>query len=281
MTDDRFFQIRQNRIIIDGVGSEHRFIHISDTHVSCFDELSTAEEKAKAEKQEAAWQPVKRDFARHFGDRFDAEHDIPSTEAFEKLITYAAKQNPEALLMSGDIVDYIHPAGLRFVKKALDDADLRYLFANGNHEGGFETHPELKCLNNDCEDIAAYYGEGFVIAALDNSAKTVNDRQLLQLKTLLEQKTPTVLLMHTPISTKYNREDMRCFGEYFLMNDTTDDNNAKQFISMLISPDSPVKAILCGHVHGYHAGEFAKGKMQICASSGMVGCMNELIICDK
>lgn len=281
MNVDGFFQIRQNHIIIDGVKGEHRFIHISDTHISCFDELSTKDEKAKAIAQEAAWQAVKRDFARHFGDRFGSEQDIPSTKAFKKLITYAAKQNPEALLMSGDIVDYIHPAGLRFVKKVLDDADLRYLFANGNHEGGFETHPELKCLNNDCEDIAVYYGEGFIIAALDNSTKTVNDRQFLQLKELFLQKVPVILLMHIPLSTEYNREDMQCFSEYFLMKDTTDDNNAKRFIDMLISPDSPVKAILCGHVHGYHVGEFAKGKMQICASSGMVGCINELIICDK
>ncbi len=281
MTNDNFYQIRQNRIAIKGVEGEHRFIHISDTHVCCFDDLSTAEEKAKAEKQEAAWQPVKRDFAKHFGDRFEAEQDIPSTEAFKKLVAYAAEQKPEALLMSGDIVDYIHPAGLRFVKNELDKTDLRCLFANGNHEGPYAKHPELKCLNNGSEDIAVFYGEGFIIAALDNSAKTVNDIQLLQLKTLLEQNIPTVLLMHTPISTEYNREDMRCFGEYFLMKDTDGDANAKRFFEIITAPDSAVKAILCGHVHGYHAGEFAKGKMQICASGGMVGCLNEIIICKE
>lgn len=281
MTDDRFFQIKKNRIEIDGVKGEHRFLHISDTHICHTDSLSLPEEADMAAKKEASWQNVKRDFAKHFGERFGDEQDIPSTEAFGKLTDYAAEHKPEALLMSGDIVDFVHSAGLRFVTNKLEKSGLEYLYANGNHEGSFEKHPELKCLNRNTDGIAVYRGDGFVIAALDNSAKTVSDKQLGQLEGLFQSDIPVILLMHIPLALEYNKEDMKVFGDYFLMTEDTEDGNAKKFIEMVKSDSSPVKAILCGHVHGYHKGFFAESKPQICASSGMIGFINDVTVCGK
>ena len=87
-----FFQITENRLVIDGVNGEHIFLHVSDTHICVSDALSTADETDKAAKQEKAWDDVKRGFAHHFGEPFNPEHDIPSTEAFCKLMEYAKTQ---------------------------------------------------------------------------------------------------------------------------------------------------------------------------------------------
>ncbi len=281
MTNDNFFQITQNRIEISGVKGEHRFLHISDTHICHTDSLSTPQEADMAAKKEASWQNVKRDFAIHFGERFGKEQEISSTRAFGKLIDYAAEQKPKALIMSGDIVDFVHSAGLRFVTDSLKKSGLTYLYANGNHEGSFASHPELMCLNGGTDDIGVYHGDGFVIAAIDNSAKTVSDKQLMQLKAIFECGTPIILVMHIPLSLEYNREDMKVFGEYFLLKDTTEDKNAKELIEMIVAHDSPVKAILCGHVHGYHKGDFAPGRPQICSSSSLIGAIDDVVICGK
>ncbi len=273
-----FYQITRNELVIPGVRGEHRFIHISDTHASCVDELSTPEEIEKAKKAEAAWDWVKVDFARHFGEPFNEEHKIPSYEATHKLIEYAKNEKPELLLLSGDILDYIHPAGFRFLEKELDFYGGGYLFVPGNHEGRYDKNPGLTVFNGGNGEIAEYHGDGFILAAVDDSNKSVSDSQLARLKELSSGGTPVVLLMHIPIATDDNAEEMKRFGEYYLITEKSDDANAREFVKTLTDGNSAVCCILCGHVHGYHISCYSGEKKQICASSGLVGFVHEFVI---
>lgn len=272
-----FFQITENRLVIDGVNGEHIFLHVSDTHICVSDALSTADETDKAAKQEKAWDDVKRGFAHHFGEPFNPEHDIPSTEAFCKLMEYAKTQKPEKLLLSGDVIDYISPAAIRFLAKKLNEYGSEYIFVPGNHEGRLDKHPELIPFSHG-DSVQIYNGGGFIIAGVDNSEKTVSDKQLGELEKLLMGKTPVVLLMHIPIATEMNSSEMKKFDDYYVISDKLTDKNALKFLSLVRRPDSAVKAILCGHVHGYHFSYFAEGKPQICASSGMVGFVHKFTI---
>lgn len=275
---DNFFQIKENTIRIEGVHGVHKFLHISDTHAIYSDGLSSDDERVKAEKQEKAWDGVKRGFAAHFGEPFYPEHDIPSYRALQKLLEFAKQQKPEKLLMSGDIIDYISPANIRLLSAELKDYGSDFVFAPGNHEGRYDKHQELLPFNNGSEDVGIYHGDGFIIASVDDSEKTVSDLQLQTLSKLLTGTVPVILLMHVPIGTPDNIEDMKRFEEYYVISDKTADKNAAEFLRLLTAPNSAVKAILCGHVHGYHCSYFAKGKPQICASSGMVGFVHSLTI---
>ncbi len=275
---DNFFQIKENVLKIEGVRGTHKFLHISDTHAICYDDLSTADEIAKAEKQEKAWDGVKRGFAAHFGEPFYPEHDIPSYKALHRLLEYAKEQKPEKLLMSGDIIDYLSPAALRYLKSELDAYGDEYLFTPGNHEGRYDKHQELLPFNRGSDDVGIYHGDGFIIASVDDSEKTVSDVQLNTLSKLLTGSVPVILLMHIPVGTDENIEHMKRFEEYYVISEKTADKNAAEFLKLLTAPDSAAKAILCGHVHGYDCSYFAKGKPQICASSGMVGFVHSLTV---
>lgn len=273
-----FYQITQNELVIPGVKGEHVFIHISDTHASCIDELSTPAEIERAKKAEAAWGWVKIDFARHFGEPFNEEHKIPSYEATHKLIEYAKSEKPERLLLSGDILDYVHPAGLRFLEKELAFYGNEYLFVPGNHEGRYDKNPCLTVFNGGSEGITEYHGDGFIIAAVDDSNKSISDLQLARLKELSSGSTPVVLLMHIPIATDDNMEEMKRFGEYYLITEKSEDENAREFVKTLYDANSAVCCILCGHVHGYHVSNYSGKKKQICASSGLVGFAHRFVI---
>ena len=273
-----FYQITENELIIPGVKGRHEFIHISDTHASCIDGLSTPEEAEKAEKAEKAWDRVKVDFARHFNEPFNNEHKIPSYEATHRLIEYAKKEKPELLLLSGDILDYIHPAGLRFLEKELEYYGENYLFVPGNHEGRYDKNPCLTVFNRGSGEIREYLGDGFIIAAVDDSNKSISDSQLSRLKELSAGSTPVVLLMHIPIATDENMEEMKRFGDYFLITANSDDENARELVKTLSDESSAVCCILCGHVHGYHVSCYSGSKKQICASSGLVGFAHKLVI---
>ena len=59
MMDDNFFWFKRNGIHIPGVKGEHLFMHITDTHISTWDEGSSPEERAETEKQETMWASFK------------------------------------------------------------------------------------------------------------------------------------------------------------------------------------------------------------------------------
>ena len=140
MKDDSFFWFKEHRLVIPGVEGEHLLMHITDTHISTIDELSTEEERAETEKQEALWADFKEKFARGklpFSQGNDEPYGDPqkisTVEAFEKQLALAKELQPEVLLLSGDNLDHMHPAGARYLKKKLADCDegvLRSLSAS-------------------------------------------------------------------------------------------------------------------------------------------------------
>ena len=275
---DGFYQIKENELRLPGVTGEHVFLHISDTHISVRDGLSTGEEREKAEAQEESWQRQRRSFAEAFHESFNPEHTISSREVLHKLFAYAKEVRPECFLLSGDILDYRHPAGFRLLEKELSDYGGEYLFAPGNHEGDYESHPELTAFNRGSAGVTVYRGDGFLVAALDDSKKTVSDRQLEELRAIAAGSVPAVLLTHIPIATAENEAEMKRFGGYFSISEKSEDINARELVRLLSKPDSAVCGILCGHVHGYHSSVYAGEKRQICASSGLVGFVHRFTV---
>ena len=72
---------------------------------------------------------------------------------------------------------------------------------------------------------------------------------------------------------KLSSEKLRGVNPYFYIDGETADENSREFISLCVSSDA-IRAVLCGHVHGYHAVEFAPGKPQIVGSQGMAGAVH-------
>ena len=278
--EDKFFWYKRNRIEIPGVRGEHVLMHISDTHVSTVDELSTAEEREQTEKQEALWAVYKEKFARGLLD-FSKGNDEPygdpqriSTQAaFEKLLALACELKPEALLLSGDNLDHMHPAGERYLSRRMSEYPGRFLCVPGNHE-------DEACPGVWGPGVRTLEFDGFRIAAVDNSRRTVSRADLDALRALCDEGVPMIVMCHVPISTPCCAEEMRRLIDYFYIDSGTEDENGREFVSLCASNDA-VRALLCGHVHGYHAMEFAPGKPQIIGSQGMAGAVHILTVCGR
>ena len=277
MKDDSFFWFKEHRLAIPGVKGEHLLMHITDTHISTVDELSTAEERAETEKQEALWADFKEKFARGklpFSQGNDEPYGDPqkisTVEAFEKQLALAKELKPEALLLSGDNLDHMHPAGERYLKKKLAEYEGRYLLVPGNHEGPV-------CEGAWEPGVRTLEMEGFRIAAVDDSQRTVSEADLAALKALCSEGVPTIVLCHVPLSTAMCHEEMRRIMDYFYIDWETADENGKAFIS-LCEESEAIRAVLCGHVHGYHEMEYAPGKLQVVGSQGMAGAVHLLTV---
>ena len=266
--------IQENKLVINiGLNKEYKLIHFSDVHLITFDETSLKEEVEKAIKQEEAWYNVRVDFARHFNEYYSNEHLIPSKECLDKLIEYSNLHNPDCVLMSGDIIDYYSESNLSYLKRSLNKLNSKYLFCCGNHDN--EECYDFLC-NGDREFNYREFEE-FIVVSLDNSTKIFTINQLHKLKELVKFNKPIIIMIHIPIVTKYNEDDMEKFDSYFVINHNDCDDISRNFIDY-ITEESSIKAILCGHVHGAHQSYFGKNKIQICASSGLIGYVNNITL---
>ncbi len=266
MIDDSFFWFRRNRLILPGVRGEHVLMHITDTHLNVCDALSTADEREKVKEQEALWDVYKEKFATGNGEPYGDAQRISTLAAFDRLLALAEELKPEVLLLSGDNLDYMHPAGERYLAKRLGAYDGKFICVPGNHEAE-------ACAGAWDSGVRAYEFEGFRIVAVDNRNRTVTRPDLDALRTLCSDPVPIILLCHVPILTACCGEKLRGVNPYFVIDAETADENAREFISLCVSSDA-IRAILCGHVHGYHAVEFAPGKPQIVGSQGMAGAVH-------
>ena len=119
--------------------------------------------------------------------------------------------------------------------------------------------------------------DGFRIAAVDNSRKTVSDDTLHTLQVLCDEGVPLLILCHIPVVTPYSKAALTGLDPYFYIDETADENG-RAFLS-LCEKNETVKAVLCGHVHGYRETEIVPGKPQIIGSQGMTGAVQLITVC--
>ncbi len=266
MKDDKLFYFRENRIVIPGVKREHVFLHITDSHVDVVDELSTPEEREKYDYQHEFWAKHRKFFAELNQEPCGEAQEIPMQEAFEKMLALAEEMKPDALLLTGDILDNMHPAGERYLPKRMAEYSGAFLATPGNHEdptiqGVLE--PGVHTLDFD----------GFRIAAVDDSRLTVSDEDLAALKALCDEGIPIIVICHAPFITPYGEASIdkeNPYLDYFYIREETEDKNAQAFVDLCVSNDM-IKAVICGHVHRYNRLEYAPGKPLIIGSHGLGG----------
>lgn len=273
---DKFFWFKNNRILIDGVKKEHVFMHISDLHLHVVDDLSTTEEIDKAKEKEMWWINGKEKYAEVAGEPFGDAQRISSVESFEKHLLLAEKLKPEALLITGDTLDYMHPAGERYLCKKLEDYHNKggkYICVPGNHESD-----NLGIAWNS--GLRVYEFEGFRIVAVNDNKKTLDEESILRLESVCNENIPIIVICHIPIMTESCRKMIEYAGSYFYIDENSDDINAKKFVSIIKDCDT-VKALVCGHLHRYVNCEIAPGKHQIIGSQGMAGAVDLITVCGK
>ena len=269
MLSDPFYRVVDSEIIIPGVTDEHILMQISDLHLSVYDELSDAAEREEAEAREANWMTLREDFTRWHSEPFDDSKRIPSPKVLEKMLALAEKMRPEALLMTGDMLDFIGPAGARAMRAALEGYSGELIYLEGNHDVG------TGGVRSAGAQVVRL--DGFTVVGLNNGGLTVSDRELAELKALCAEGVPLIVAQHVPALTEASRDKIAGFGEYFYIDAASQDANAAEFVR--VERDDPaVKAILCGHLHCFVRSEIAPGKPQLCASSALCGFVHRITV---
>lgn len=267
--------IQENIIEINlNLNKTYKIIHFSDVHAITYNESDSQNEILKAINQEKAWVKVRKDFAYHFNEKCEEEHLIKSTDCLNNLIKYSNENEPDLVLLTGDIIDYYSKSNYELLKESLKKLNSRYLFSCGNHESPSNLYLEITNNNNEINYIEF---EDIIFVSIDNSKKNINKYQLDKLKEIASLNKKIIISMHIPIETTYNSKDMIKFDSYFIMSYKSDDQTTREFIDFVVNNDN-IKTIFCGHTHGYSSSLFSKDKYQYCASSGLIGFVNKILI---
>lgn len=238
-------------IEIPGVEKEYEFLYLTDTHIIVPDE--------KAEKQIL-------DYSRERLNNFTSQNDFNTGIRFTDWIDYANTSDFDGLLLGGDIIDSPSASNLSYLDSSLAKLHIPYVYTIGNHDwtypweymteqGKKEYLPLLSLYMEDNPVIHTKEYEDFTIVAIDNSSNQINPAALEEYKNILAKEKPVILMLHVPLYTEsVLAESKEVWQNPVILGGGIHggiypDAVSTEFLHLTTAKDSPVAAVLAGHVH--------------------------------
>ena len=245
--------------------------HFSDVHLSGYDTLSTEEEVLRAKAASEGWEETRRYFAVKNGEPWEPEQRLPASDHLKTLLELA--KTGDALLVAGDMSEYISSANMRCLDEAFDCFPIPWLAVCGNHDPAAQI-PEGHVYSRVKQEAQILELEDMVILGLDDSQRAVNVGQLETLKRLLAGEKPLLILMHVPFSTPENRAILEECGEYFRLDHPQATPEAEVFRELIRENAERIVAVMAGHLHFGNVSELVPGVTQYVSSQGILGNIN-------
>lgn len=262
--------ISQISLPMSGISREYKILFLSDIH-------------AIANNQSESAQIIQLSNERT--NMFHSSTGQSSADTLKQLTSYANAQNVDAVVFGGDIIDFPSASNLALLQEALDSLQMPYLFTVGNHDWTYpwdymtdhgrqsyysllqpfmERHSSSQCLN---------MGE-FQIVSVDNSTNQVTEASLEQYKKALSSKKTTLVVMHVPLTTEGLLQKAK--GTWKSPVTLGADGiypspQSAELISQTIAQDSPVAAVLSGHVHFSYQEPIRENIPQFVTGPGYMG----------
>lgn len=265
------------QITIPGISREYNLLFLTDTHVVI------------PETSEGASQEIK-DYSSQRLSEFAGESEFVSSDLFASLLSYANDTKPDALLLGGDIIDSPSPSNMEFLENSLEKLEVPYIYTPGNHDWTYPWEYMTETAANDYLPSLSPYMDGntaihtlelddFIIVAVDNSSNQINPDALETYKTILAQGKPVLLLVHVPFYTPSLLEEASALWQQSVVlgggihGGTYPNDVSAEFMGLTTAKDSPVAAVIAGHVHFPHISnmEGEKEIPQIVGDAGFKG----------
>ncbi|MBO4980497.1 MAG: metallophosphoesterase [Lachnospiraceae bacterium] len=282
---DKEVTVYEEELVIPGVDEEFVLIFLADTHVS----LCDVRDQDVMEKARSRYES----FRDHRGQGAD--------ESFQELMDYVKEEEPDLLILGGDIVDSALWASIDFVSAALKDTGVPVIYAMGNHdfehgkeyfsEQAYQTYlPRLQDISETCGGFQQKEYEDFVIFSVDDKCNQVSEEALKAMEQLSLQKKPVILVTHVPIEpaadTCLLEETKRVWGlssdghsrVLLGQNSCVPNETTAKFLELVLAKDSPVVLVLAGHLHFGHRDMLTEDIVQIVAGAGYQKCLVKIKI---
>lgn len=233
---------------------------------------------------------------------------------FSSFINKANKEKPDLILFGGDIIDFPSEANVEFLISELDRLEVPYVMTFGNHDWTFpweymtERATEVyraqierymtgnfgisgveydgkiapSVFGSDYYKIVEY--EDLQVIAMDNSSNQVENSAMDAVETFADEGKPVILLTHVPLSTEgliAKAKDrwsspvtlgMQVHGGIAPNEDST------RLWNFVYDDESPVRAVLGGHVHFPYEEKITESAVEIVTDAGYKGRAVRIIL---
>ena len=251
------FSVDEQTIGIEGLEKEYHFVFINDLHI-----LIPNEEVCEESMDEAM---------ERYEDGFLNADGVKSSELWGPMVDALNTLDLDAVILGGDMIDYFSQANLSCLREGCERLSAPFLYVRADHDYSDVFWPGLseetvqeaeKTIDSNAEIFHMDFEE-FRVVGISNSTSQITDDGLSELKRLLGEKKPVVLMIHVPfdslVDESLRQASREAWGDRVLLwgyedtlYQTTD--NVREMLDMLYAPDSPVKAVYGGHLHFAHDG---------------------------
>ncbi len=249
-------------IEIKGLKKTHRLLHVTDSHLTTvYDDEETPERRANVMSRLNDWMMH--------------QYRKPSYLYFNEYFNYAADISAEGIMLTGDITDSPSKSNRDILESAIDNSTVPAYYMYGNHDWSWNTneatgdvyHSETfrhayrsgftAAVDKFDEDWSDYYsvidkGE-YMIVGIDNAwtgfpnFRPAYNGIKAAFDTAKDEGKPIILMLHVPIHDDGMHEAIpHITGNGYCV---TEQSGNKMIYDMIVAEDSPVAAIIAGHVH--------------------------------
>ena len=266
--------VKEEYLVIKGLEEDYELLFITDTHVIVQSEEEDAQIKENAD-------------SRYPG--FCDAAGVPAEEQFPYWMEYANERGVDAVLFGGDIIDYPSESNIAFLNENVSKLQMPYLYTLGNHDWTYpweymtekaqtEYIPLLQPVIEDRGTIEVMDMGEFLVVSVDNSSNQVHPDALNAYLEVLQMGKPVIVLVHVPFMTQsvlghakevWSSPVVIGGGNY---GGIYPSEESAAFVEATTAKDSPVVAVLAGHVHFYDKDyiEGEKPVIQIVGNAGFV-----------
>lgn len=241
--------VRQESIHIDGIENEYKFVYIADLHIIVPSDRVTETDKETIDWRYSSW-------AKNANGH-------KSEEIYTHLIDNINATDVDAVLMGGDMLDFLSEANWNHLKSGLDKLEMPYLYATADHD--LRTYyadysvDEGNQLRNDMSqgliDVLEY--DEFIILSVNESTAQLTEDAIVEIEKVVEIGKPIIVMLHVPLDSTVdgglgekskevwgNRKLLWGEGCNYAPNETT-----QKFVDIINAEDTSVVAVLAGHLH--------------------------------
>ena len=248
-------ELSVDTVIIDlpGVTGSYDLLFVNDLHILTVDESVIPEQESVA--------------ANRYENMFRGPGGRYSPETWTLFYNHLDNWQADAVVFGGDMLDFISAANKSLLQEGLNHIQTPYLYLRADHDlgtwysGGLLSSDDAYGMQAEIAEYTDMFvvdmGE-FYILGWNNSTSQLSEGGLMTATDIWDDGKPIILATHVPIASAINSDleaaaaaadphgRVKLWGDGYLYqpNDITG-----TFLNMLYAEESPVKAILSGHLH--------------------------------
>lgn len=248
-------QLEEVFVTIPGMEGECSLLWVSDMHLCAGADDPDVTDEHRQDAQERY-------------EMLRSPSGTAANDSWELLSGRIDSYGADYVIFGADMVDYASEENYSRLQEGLDRLNTPWIYIRADHDyGRWFSDMGIKKMRKLQRSIAPQNKlwtvrfDAFTVAGLDNTTTAIADETLEEFRALCNEGKPVILCTHVPFDT--GSEDcaglaalsesgwddrVLCWGdgdEY----DTSQGGNMKEMLDIITAPDSPVCAVLAGHLH--------------------------------